>query len=176
MKKILIVNTKYKIRGGEDSNIVDEIDFLKQHYEIKYLEFDNKKKLKLTEFLSFISNSNKSSNQELNRVLKSFNPDVAYVHNLWFRGNLKILKILKNKQIKTLIKIHNFRYYCANSFFINNHIEKNGICNACNLQNKPNRLFNKYYQDSYLKSFFLIVFIKKYLKYLKDDYFSIVCI
>ena len=30
MKKVLIVNTKYKIFGGEDANISDEVNLLKK--------------------------------------------------------------------------------------------------------------------------------------------------
>jgi hypothetical protein len=41
VKKILVINTIYKEKGGEDTNIVDEIIFLKKHYDIKYLEFKN---------------------------------------------------------------------------------------------------------------------------------------
>ena len=29
MKKVLVINNKYKIKGGEDSNIIDEINLLK---------------------------------------------------------------------------------------------------------------------------------------------------
>ena len=36
MKKILVINTKYKIFGGEDSNIIEELSF-KKHYEVEYL-------------------------------------------------------------------------------------------------------------------------------------------
>ena len=45
MKKILIINAKYKELGGEDSNVFDEIYLLSKHYEVEYLEFDNSKKL-----------------------------------------------------------------------------------------------------------------------------------
>ena len=45
MKKILVINTKYKISGGEDTNIIDELEFLRKNYEIQYLEFNNSKKL-----------------------------------------------------------------------------------------------------------------------------------
>ena len=44
-EKILIINTKYKELGGEDSNILDEIDLLSKHYKVEYLEFDNSKEL-----------------------------------------------------------------------------------------------------------------------------------
>ena len=56
MKKILVINTIYKEKGGEDTNIVDEIIFLKKHYDIKYLEFKNSDKLKLIDYLAFFYN------------------------------------------------------------------------------------------------------------------------
>ena len=37
MKKILIINTKYKIFGGEDSNILQEVDLLKKHFDVEYI-------------------------------------------------------------------------------------------------------------------------------------------
>ena len=33
-KKILIINTTYRELGGEDINILEEINFLKEFYEI----------------------------------------------------------------------------------------------------------------------------------------------
>ena len=44
MKKVLVINNKYKIKGGEDSNIIDEINLLKNKYTVEFLEFDNSKK------------------------------------------------------------------------------------------------------------------------------------
>ena len=44
MKKLLVINNKYKTFGGEDSNIIDELVFLKNYFDVEYLEFDNSKK------------------------------------------------------------------------------------------------------------------------------------
>ena len=44
MKKILLLNTKYREFGGEDSNM-DEKNFY-QRLCVEYLEFDNSDKLK----------------------------------------------------------------------------------------------------------------------------------
>ena len=38
MKKVLVINTKYKKYGGEDSNFVDEIKFLDKYYSVDYLK------------------------------------------------------------------------------------------------------------------------------------------
>ena len=34
MKKVLVINNKYKIKGGEDSNIIDEIKKSLSSYEL----------------------------------------------------------------------------------------------------------------------------------------------
>ncbi|RPF87494.1 MAG: glycosyltransferase family 1 protein [Rhizobiales bacterium TMED94] len=176
MKKVLVINNKYKIKGGEDSNIIDEINLLKNKYTVEFLEFDNSKKMTLTDLISLFTNSNLDSNQKLIKKLKSFNPDAVYVHNLWFVGNLGILKILKKYNFNTLIKIHNFRYHCARSFLIKKHLNLKPKCNACNMSSNSSLLFNKYFHDSYLRSFLLIIFIKRYLNILKSNKVKILTI
>ena len=176
MKKVLVINNKYKIKGGEDSNIIDEIKLLKSKYTVEFLEFDNSKKMNLLDFISLFTNSNLASNKILIKKLKSFNPDAVYVHNLWFVGNLGILKILKKYNVNTLIKIHNFRYYCARSFLIKKHLNLKSKCNACNMSSNSSILFNKYFYDSYLRSFLLIIYIKRYLKILRSSKFKILSI
>ena len=42
-KKVLIINTKYTIFGGEDANIQQEINLLSSEYDVNYLEFKNTK-------------------------------------------------------------------------------------------------------------------------------------
>ena len=168
MKKILIINTKYKELGGEDSNIFDEIYLLSKHYEVEYLEFDNSKKLSIFDLLSFLNNSNFTSNQTLSKKIDEFNPDIVYVHNTWFKANLGIFKTLKKKNVPVLVKIHNFRYWCANTYLLKNHLKGNKFCPACSLKNSD-RLINKYFPESFFKSLILIKFIRKYLSILKKN-------
>lgn len=167
MKKLLVVNTKYKISGGEDSSILDELTFLEKKYKVHYLEFDNSKKLNFFDLLAFIFNSNYFSNKKLNEVIYKFKPDVAYVHNTWFIGNLGIFKILKNKKINTILKLHNFRYDCSRYWLLKNHLRDKEFCPACSLKNSKTRIFNKYFQESYFKSLFSIIYSKRYFKILK---------
>mgnify|MGYP000892840329 CR=1 FL=1 len=123
MKKLLLINTKYRKFGGEDSNITEEKAFLEQKYKVEYLEFNNSNKLKFHDYLYLLSNNNKESNKIFKEKIESFNPDIVYVHNLWFKANLGILKELRNYKIKTILKIHNFRYSCTKSFFAKRHLE-----------------------------------------------------
>jgi glycosyltransferase involved in cell wall biosynthesis len=90
------------------------------------------------------------------------------VHNTWFKANLGIFKVLKKSNIKTFLKIHNFRYICTSSFQQEAHIFENNFCQACGMDYKKNRIFNKYFTNSYIKSLLMIIYGKKYLKILKD--------
>src|SRR5210317_1410829 len=106
MKKILVIHNKYRIFGGEDSNILDELKILKKEYEIDYLEFDNSDKLKIISIVYLILGINFRSNRLLKKKIKNFQPEYVYVHNTWFTANLGIFNILEKNSIKTLLKIH----------------------------------------------------------------------
>lgn len=167
MKKILVINTRYRIYGGEDSNIQDELDLLRNKYETYYLEFDNSDRLNITDLIAFVFGTNIKSNKLLKDVIADFNPDLVYIHNLWFKGQLGIFKILNRKKIKVVHKIHNFRYLCTRSFLIFNHIQNNQKCPMCGLKRKKFNIINFYYSNSKLKSFAIILFSKRYLNILK---------
>ena len=169
MQKILVVHTKYKIKGGEDSNIQNEIDFLKKSFNVESLIFDNSSSLNFYDFLSFLVVSNFQANKILKNKLDSFKPDYVYIHNTWFKLGLGIFKILKKNNIKTILKIHNFRYECGSYWLLRNHLKKNSFCSACTKKQTRYTIFNKYYEDSFLKSIFLIIYSKKYYKILKNN-------
>ena len=91
-KKVIVIHTKYTNFGGEDANIIEEVNLLKNNYEVKYLEFQNTKILNIFDFISFFNGKNYRSNKQLKKVIKEFQPEVAYVHNTWFKASLGILK------------------------------------------------------------------------------------
>ena len=172
-QKILIINTKYRVFGGEDANITDEINILKKHFDVRYLEFDNLQPINFFDFLSFFLNSNRLSNKKLKRIIREFKPDIAYVHNTWFKANLGIFKILKKEKIKVLHKIHNYRFDCARHIKSLNHLKKNSQCPACGVQKNKLGNYNKYYSESLVKSFFLNIHSKRYFKILKKEPISL---
>lgn len=174
--KILFVHNYYREFGGEDSNIQDELKFFKDNYEIKLFSADNSTRLKVFEFFAFLFRTNFQINKRFKKEISSYKPDIVYIHNTWFKINLGIYKILSKKNIKTLIKVHSFRYECGRYFMSKNHLNGSVHCNACGFKNKRFQIFNKYYSDSYLKSIFLIHYSKKYIKILKNRNFKIASI
>ena len=124
----MIINTKYREFGGEDSNILDEIKFLEKYFEVDYLAYDNNEKLKIIDYVSFFTLNNKKSNSLFLEKIKKFNPDLVYVNNTWFKANLGIFDILKDLNIKTILKIHNFRYDCTRHIFSKKHFNNQPYC------------------------------------------------
>ncbi len=169
MKKILIIHNKYREVGGEDIAVENEINLLKKSYEVKVLYFNNNFQSFINTLISFFTLTNFQSNRIIKKELKQFNPDYVYIHNTWFKVSLGVFKLLERKKVKTILKLHNFRYFCTKNFLFSNHLLDGKICQACGATKKTNKLLNIYFKDSILKSLFVLRYGKKYFKILKHN-------
>ena len=167
MKKILIIHSKYRLLGGEDIVVENETIQLKKFFIVKNLNFSNLK-FNLLDLIYLLMRSNFSSNTYLQKVINEFNPDLVYIHNLWFKGNLGILKILKKNNIKTVIKFHNYRLFCIQGM----HFRNNKYCNKCK-KNRGFGLFYKCYKNSYFLSFLLTIFNRRMENLIQNSNFKI---
>ncbi len=173
MKKILVVHNKYRERGGEDIAVDNEINILKKRYEVEVLFFENYIKNYFIQIIYFILNKNFKNMRLLNKKIQEFKPDLVYVHNTWFNGSVGLLRILEKYNIKTLIKLHNFRYHCTRYFLAKNHVNNLNVCGACSFEYKPYRIFNKYYENSYSRSLLVHRHGKALFKFLCKSHFKI---
>ena len=123
MKKILIIHNKYQQTGGEDLAVENEIKVLSKSYEVDTLIFDNNIDRKLSTYNSLLLLTNYQINKKLKKKIKDFQPDLVYVHNTWFKISLGIFKILEKENLNTVIKLHNFRYYCTRTFLKKIHLK-----------------------------------------------------
>ncbi len=173
MKKILLIHNNYRETGGEDIAVQNEVSILKKYYEVETLFFSNETKNYLSRLPLFFTSKNKNSASHLSKVIEDFKPDIAYVHNTWFNGSLSIFDTLNEYNIKTVLKLHNFRYFCTKSFFHRNHLKDSKVCYACGQKKNRARIFNKYYLDSYLKSLMVVIYGKRYFNVLKNSNLNI---
>lgn len=169
MKKILIIHNRYQNIGGEDTAVEQEINLLKEEYKVKVLYFENSIKNVVQQGYSFIRNSNSQSGKILKKALDDFKPDIAYVHNTWFKASTEIFNVLQREDIEILLKIHNLRFDCTRSFLLSRHLRGESFCGACGLKRRKRQIFNKYFSESYLKSFFVIMYGKSYYKVIANS-------
>ena len=83
MLKILVIHTKYIHYGGEDVVVEQEIDLLKNKYEVKHIFFQNKKGL-LGALQFLMSIWNIKAAKKVRKQIKCFKPDVVHLHNLHY--------------------------------------------------------------------------------------------
>ena len=143
MKKILIIHTRYRHFGGEDAAVENEINLLKRHYEVKTIYFTNSINNYFYDLAAFITTRNKSSMNKLQLEINNFKPDIAYVHNTWFKASLGIFKVIEKFHIPVILKLHNFRYNCTKSIFSKHHLLGVDFCKACGYKKEDALFFNK---------------------------------
>ena len=168
MKKILVVHTNYRFLGGEDTAVINEINFLKKYYEVKVIYFKNEISNIFVDLLSFFIRNNLNSSKIIEKEIESYKPDLVYIHNTWFKVSLGIFKILDKKNINTLIKLHNFRFDCAEG----NHLRNSKLCHDCD-GTRLNGIKNRCYQNSYVMSALATKYGLNYFNILKNSNFKI---
>ena len=154
--KILVIHNKYKTLGGEDVAVEKEAKFLKNHFDVEELYFSNSEPNILNIFTSLVLNRNFKNMAQIKRTINSFKPDYVYVHNTWFNIPLNIFKFLTKKNIRIILKLHNFRYDCTRTYSLKKHLNGKTFCHACGLRGGKFKFFNKYFDNSTVKSFFII--------------------
>ncbi len=173
MKKVLLIHNKYQDLGGEDIAVENEIKLLEKHFDIKVIYFSNVIESIFKQAFYFLLNRNLDSEKKLIKEIKDFKPDVAYVHNTWFKASLGIFSVLRKYNIKTILKIHNFRYDCTRYFLSSKHFNEKQFCQKCGSSRKDMNIFNKYYKDSFIKSLLINYYGKRYFKIIKKSNFKI---
>ena len=138
MKKILLVHTRYRITGGEDIAVDNEILALKKAYDVEALIFSNNEIDNIfKQIIYFLINKNSQSDKLLKNKLNSFKPDLVYIHNTWFKASLGIFRLLKKHNTKFVIKLHNYRFECGRFFFKTSQIAETIARQAARRHSKP---------------------------------------
>lgn len=155
--KILLAHNHYgnKVIGGEMMVFKTEKDLLEANgFEVLTYEKSNNEVLKDSLFkkISRLKNIHWSESTivDAGRVMDQFRPKVLHVHNYKYVITPSIFKAAKQRNIKTVLTVHNYRLVVP----CGNFMSKNGkVCEEC-LDNRYSRiLVRRCVQDSFIKSF-----------------------
>lgn len=155
--KILLAHNHYgnfEI-GGEtivfnaETNLLKENGFEVLTYERSNSELDNKSFLCRTNTVLHLHWSEKTI-VEIGKIMDEFKPDVLHVHNYKFLITPSIFHAAKQRGIKAVLTLHNYRLMVP----CGNFMTKDGkVCEKCLTENPINILKYRCAQGSVLKSF-----------------------
>ncbi|WP_283680560.1 glycosyltransferase family 4 protein [Clostridium perfringens] len=156
-KNVLIVHNYYKIHGGEDTVVQNEIKMLKKRNYNVYTYFRYNKEIDLLNIfgkIKMIPNTIFSFKtiKEVREILKSKNIDIVHVHNTFPLISPSIYWISKKYNAKVINTIHNYRFICASA----NLYRDGKICEKC-MRNRIYGLKNKCYRNSYFQTTLLLL-------------------
>jgi glycosyltransferase involved in cell wall biosynthesis len=122
--RVLFIHTFYKLPGGEDAVVQNEIDLLRNGgHEVELLSFSNSGS-GLFKLLGMPFNP--SSYQKTKVKLAAFAPDIVHIHNLHFAASASVIRAIHHSGIPMVMTVHNYRLLCPsaslfhdNKFFLN---------------------------------------------------------
>lgn len=111
--KILFIHTYYKLKGGEDNVVANEIELLRAAgMEVEQLTFSNSGSTLLNLLqLPF----NFRSYRKTSRKIQEFKPDVVHIHNLHFAGSASVVYAIKKRHLPIVMTLHNYRLLCPSA-------------------------------------------------------------
>jgi len=155
--RILIAHNHYGefATGGEamvfnaESSLLEENNIEIQKYEKSNSSIDN---LGLLNKVRSVINIHWSEDtiDEVGRVMDEFKPDILHVHNYKFVITPSIFKAAKDRGIKTVLTLHNYRLMVPCGNFMT---KEGNVCERCMTQNPANILLRRCAQGSILKSY-----------------------
>ena len=151
--RVLIVHGAYQQFGGEDSVVRAERELLERHGDEVLLytrHNDEIKQFSAFEKASFFPQTVYSwkSSGEIADVVRSFQPDVAFLHNVFPLLSPSVYHKLPSLGVPAVQVLHNFRPFCPNGFYYT----QGQICEACRGGNYLNAIRKRCYKDSYALS------------------------
>lgn len=147
--KILLVHNFYQQFGGENSVALQEKELLEKTDEVLVYSRHNDEIRGYTSLqkATFAWNTIHSgtTSGEIRKIVDKFNPDFAYVHNIYPLISPSLYHTLYACGVPILQVVHDFRPFCANGYFYTG----GRICQACKGGNHFHAIWNKCYKDSY---------------------------
>jgi glycosyltransferase involved in cell wall biosynthesis len=151
--RVLLVHGAYQQFGGEDSVVRAEKELLERHGDEVVLysrHNDEIKQFSVADKTAFFPQTVYSwkTSGEIEDVVRGFNPDVAFVHNVYPLISPSVYHKLHSLGVPAVQVLHNFRPFCPNGLFYT----QGKICEDCKGGNYLSAVRKRCYKDSYVLS------------------------
>jgi len=129
--KILIIHNNYSQRGGEETVVAFQQRLLEENghqVQLYTRDYNEMKRWWLGRGGGlFTALYNPRSIKDLRKIIQTFQPEVAILHNLFPIISPAIIPFLKKQNVRTIQMLHNYRLLCPIGTFYTN----GEICEKC---------------------------------------------
>lgn len=117
--KILLVHNSYREPGGEDTVVRSEVELLRAAgHDVRVHSEENPiGKVASVRDLT-LAPWNPLSAARIKGTVTDFQPNVAHVHNTWFRLSPAVVHAIHQAGIPVVMTLHNYRIACANALLL----------------------------------------------------------
>jgi len=119
--KILVGHNYYQQPGGEDAVFRSEVAMLKGfgHEVCLYERRNDEIKPDIFSRISHAASLrySKNSYRQMCALIRSFKPDLAHFHNIFYVMTPAVLDACKDQGVPVVLSVHNFRLVCLNGLF-----------------------------------------------------------
>ncbi len=117
--RVLQIHTPYRLEGGEDAVVRDEASQLRgAGHEVLQHQVPNPEGRVKTLGALVLAPWNRAAATEIKRVVQRFRPDVAHVHNTWFRLSPSVPSAVHELGVPLVMTLHNYRLFCVNALLL----------------------------------------------------------
>lgn len=149
---VLVLHNRYQQAGGEDAVVRAEIEALGEHgVNVVEASLDNEiEPGRWSERVQLAIESawSRKSYRDVEDLCRKYRPDIAHVHNFWFRLSPAVHAACQAHAVPTIQTLHNFRLLCANAQLLRN----GKVCEDCVGKAPWRGITRRCYRSSYLSS------------------------
>lgn len=111
--RILIAHSFYRIAGGEDRYVREQVDVLRGNHEVELLARFNRD-LEPSPLPALRMTFSPSEYANCGRTIRRFKPDVIHIHNAYPSLGPAVHLAARRQGIPIVMTVHNFRLRCPN--------------------------------------------------------------
>ncbi len=136
--RILIAHSFYRVPGGEDTYVGQQVDLLKPFHDVKLLRMDNDD-LRPGLLAARQMVYSRSHIARLESTLREFNPDLVHLHNPYPSFGPAIHLAAEKSRVPLVMTVHNMRLRCPNGLMFT----EGRLCRRCESGNYSNALIHR---------------------------------
>jgi glycosyltransferase involved in cell wall biosynthesis len=136
--RILVAHSVYRMAGGEDRYVAQQLDLLRPHHDIEILTPRN---LELSQSVGTAARMTFSANQvaKAELLIRRFRPDVVHLHNAYPSLGPAVHLAAKRQGVPLVMTVHNLRLRCPNGLMFT----QGQPCKRCESGNYANAVIHR---------------------------------